>query len=125
MIDRRLFLAGPAGAWLFGRICLVCARNAEDDGGKEPARKSGAVVGVLKAKGKDWVDVLADGEERARRYVPHWIGGAPKDGGGPDKEMLKVIRGLKVGSRVRLRWEFEERLRVVKVEVLRAGGRKD
>jgi hypothetical protein len=125
MIDRRLFLAGLAGAWLFGRLGRICARKAEDDRGKEPAKKSGAAVGVLKAKGKDWVEVLADGEERARRYVPRWIGGAPQDGGGPDKEMLKVIRGLKVGSRVRLRWEFDERPRVVKVEVLRAGGRKD
>ena len=35
--------------------------------------------------------------------------------------MLKTIREIKVGSRVRLEWEFEERPRVVKVDVLKDG----
>jgi len=85
----------------------------------EPEKKSGAVVGVVTAKGVDWVEVKADGEQKARRYTPNWVGGAPKDGGGPDKEMVKVIKELKISSRVRLEWKFDERPRLVKVEVLK------
>jgi hypothetical protein len=98
---------------------LFLGAAAADEPKKEPARKSGTVVGKLTAKGPNWIEVLADGEEKARRYVPHWVGGMPADGGGPDKKMLKVIGGLKLGSRLRVEWEFEERARVVKVEVLK------
>src|SRR5207244_12952510 len=85
---------------------------------EQPAKKSGAVVGVLTAKGPSWVEVKADGEQKARRYVAHWVGGAPQEGGGPDKEMVKKIEKLTLGSRVRLEWKFDERPRVVEVEVL-------
>ena len=44
----------------------------------------------------------ADGEETARRYVPHWVGGAPAAGGGYDKKMVETINKVKVGSRVKL-----------------------
>jgi len=64
--------------------------------------------------------VKADGEEKARVYVPHWIGGAPAQGGGPDKKMVAAFGKLKVGSRVEVTWEFEERLRAVEVKVLHA-----
>jgi hypothetical protein len=99
----------------------AAADKKESD--KKEEKKSGTVVGEITAKGDNYVEVKADGEEKARRYVPHWVGGAPKDGGGPDKEMLKTIKELKVGSRVKLEWEFEERPRVVKVEVLKEPGK--
>lgn len=86
---------------------------------KAPEKKSGTVTGTLTAKGENYIHVQADGAEQARKYVPHWRGGAPKDGGGLDKKMLQVIKELKVGSRVRIEWEYEERHRVVKVEVLK------
>ena len=84
----------------------------------EKEKKSGTVTGEVTAKDKNWIEVKADGEEKARRYMPHWRGGDTNQGGGLDKDMLKVFAGLKVGSRVRLEWEFEERARAVKVEVL-------
>lgn len=96
-----------------------------DEKKNDTESKSGAVAGVVTAKGENWVEVRADGEEKGRRYVPNWVGGASKDGGGPDKEMVKVIKDLKVGSRVRLEWKFEERPRVIKVEVLKAPTGKD
>lgn len=83
-------------------------------------KKSGTVTGIVTKKEKNWIEVKADGEEKGRRYVPKWIGGLPKDGGGLDKKMLKVFADLKVGSRIRMEWEFEERLRAVKIEVLKA-----
>ena len=91
---------------------------------KEPEKRSGTVVGVVAGKGEAYVEVKADGEAKARKYVPHWVGGAPAQGGGPDKAMVKTIRELKVGSRVRLDWVFEERPRVVRIEVLRPAERK-
>lgn len=83
-------------------------------------KKSGTVAGVVTAKGKNWIEVRADGEEKGRRYVPRWIGGKPADGGGLDKKMLQTFADLKIGSRIRLEWEFEERPRAVKIELLKA-----
>ena len=61
----------------------------------------------------------ADGEEKARKYVPHWRGGNPDKGGGPDKAMVAEIRKVPLKSRVRVEWSFEERPRVEKIEVLK------
>jgi hypothetical protein len=92
---------------------------------QKPEKRSGTVVGVVTAKANNWIEVKADGEDKGRRYVPHWRGGLPKDGGGPDKEMLKAIAAVKLGSRVEVKWEFEERPRVVKIEVLKAPKKDD
>jgi hypothetical protein len=113
-----------ARRWLVG-LGLVLVLGAwgsavRADEKQDPAQKGGTVVGVLTAKGEAFIEVKADGEEKARRYVPNWVGGLPKDGGGPDKNMLKVFKDLKIGSRVRLEWKFEERPRAVKVDVLKA-----
>ena len=86
----------------------------------EGARK-GVVTGVVTAKGKTWIEVKGDGEERARRYVPHWRGGAAASGGGPDQEVVARIAEVPVHSRVQLDWVFEERPRIEKIEVLGHG----
>jgi hypothetical protein len=100
------------------------AAQEKKDGAKG---KSGTVIGILTAIGekKMMIEVKADGEEKARKYVPHWRGGAPAEGGGPDKDMLKVFAKLKVGSRVQVKWEFEERLRAVEVKVLKEAPPKE
>jgi hypothetical protein len=111
--------------WVFGerfRLVKLEALNKKDD--KRPVDKKdeprkGTVTGVLSAKGENWIEVKADGEEKARRYVPHWRGGAPAAGGGPDKAMVAEIQKLVVNSRLKIEWEFEERARVVKIEVLK------
>jgi hypothetical protein len=116
MIDRRSVVRVFLGA----AVAAVAGVSAPAADTPKPEKKSGTVVGEVTEKGKDFVRVKADGEEEARRYVPRWVGGAPKDGGGFDKATLKLIDGLKVGDRVKLFWEFEERPRVVKVEVVKA-----
>jgi hypothetical protein len=85
---------------------------------KDESRK-GTVTGVVTAKGDNWIEVKADGEEKARRYVPHWKGGAPAAGGGPDKEMVAEIKKVPLNSRVELKWVFEERPRVEKLTILK------
>lgn len=96
-------------------VLLACSGVARADD-----KKSGTVSGIVTAKDKNWIEVKADGEEKGRRYVPRWIGGKPADGGGLDRKMLKTFADLKIGSRIRLEWEFEERARAVKIELLKA-----
>jgi hypothetical protein len=85
---------------------------------KKAKKRGGTVIGTLTKKGDNFIEVKADGEEKARKYVPHWVGGNPAQGGGPDKKMLAVFRKLKVGSRVEVKWEFDERPRAVAVKLL-------
>jgi hypothetical protein len=86
---------------------------------KKNEKRGGTVTGVVSAKGENWIEVKGDGEEKGRKYVPHWRGGNPADGGGLDKKMLAEIKAVPVKSRVRLEWTFEERPRVEKIEVLK------
>jgi hypothetical protein len=102
---------------LIAILCLAFAAGAEEP--KKEEKRKGTVTGVVTAKGDNWIEVKADGEEKGRRYVPHWRGGAPKDGGGPDKEMVAKLKDVPLKARVRLEWSFEERPRVEKIEVLR------
>jgi|SRR5581483_4463466 len=133
MVRRRLLLVVvgivlTAGAW--GAVGLTGGPErtlAQDKGKKEKnplEGKKGKTIGTLSAKGEAFIEVKADGEEKARKYVPEWKGGAPAAGGGPDKEMLKVFSTLKVGSRVEVEWVFHERFRALKVTVLKAADSK-
>ena len=106
--------------WLTSSLILsllmgVSARGED----KKPPEKSGTVYGLVTAKDKSWIEVKGDGEEKARRYVPRWVStGAGQ--GGLDKNTLQAIADVKLGSRVRIEWEFDERARVVKLEVVKA-----
>lgn len=98
-------------------VCLAGRAAAEEP--KKDEEKKGTVTGVVAAKGDNFIEVKADGEEKPRKYFLHWKGGAPKDGGGPDKEMAARLKEVPVKARVRLEWSFQERPRVDKIEVLK------
>jgi hypothetical protein len=115
---------GIALVFIAGFIGLATELPAGDKKAGKDDKRKGTVVGVLTAKTDTYIDVKADGEEKARRYVPHWKGGMPEQGGGFDKAILKQIGELKVGSRIRLEWDFEERPRIVRIEVLKAASTK-
>ncbi len=73
--------------------------------------KKGTATGVLTAKEKNkFIEVKADGEEKARKYFFH-MGGA--------KKLHEIIDETPIGSRVRIDWVFIERHRVVGMEVLK------
>lgn len=95
------------------------SQDPKDKKENKPESRKGEVTGVVAAKGDNWIEVKADGEEKARRYVPHWRGGNPNMGGGPDKAMVAELKKVPLKSRVRLEWSFEERPRVEKIEVLK------
>ena len=80
--------------------------------------KSGVAEGILVSKDKNSISVVVDGSEEPMRFTPHWRGGNPKDGGGLDKKMVEEIKELIVSNRVRVKWEYEERHRVVDVETI-------
>jgi hypothetical protein len=87
--------------------------------------KKGKTIGMLVAKTENAIEVKADGEEKARRYVPQWVGGVPASGGGFDKAILKTIKELKVGSRIEVDWVFQERFRALTIKLLHAPVEKD
>ena len=82
-----------------------------------PEKKEGTVEGVVTALGDNWVEVTPAGGV-PNRYWPRWIGGMPKDGGKLDQDMIRAIRALKVGDKVRIEWKYDERLRAVKLDRL-------
>lgn len=129
MLNRRMLLRALAGAALTGGTPVLAAEDKKEPDPKEKEKekeRGGTVTGELTAKGENWVEVKADGEEKARRYTPQWVGGLPKDGGGFDKDILQAIGKIAVKSRVRLEWKFQERPRVIKIEVLKkAEDKKD
>lgn len=114
-------------AAVLGLVLVFSAVGRADEPKKKnpDEGKKGTVTGTVTAKGPNWIEVKADGEQRPRRYVPNWVGGQPKDGGGPDKAMVATIKETPVKSRVRIEWEFHERPRVVKIEVLKKGGKDE
>jgi hypothetical protein len=113
-----------AGLLAAGLLGLAFAPASADD--KKDEKRKGTVTGVVTKKDESgkWVEVKADGEEKPRKYVPHWRGGAPVDGGGLDKKMVAELKKVPLRSRVRLEWVFEERPRVEKIEVLKKGDEK-
>lgn len=104
------------GSVLLLTACLLLASTAFAAGTAAPA--GGTVTGILTAKGADWVEVKADGAPAAVRYLPYWRGGLPQDGGGFDKDMLAVIKGLVVSNRVTLEWAMQEHRRIVSVRMV-------
>src|SRR5215213_3274003 len=111
-------------ALLVGCAITVSAGVGADEkkDSKDEKERKGTVTGVVTEKGDTWIEVKADGEEKPRKYVPHWRGGPPADGGGPDKKIVAELKKVPLKSRVRLEWVFEERPRVEKIEVLKTGG---
>ena len=120
MFGKQAFVCLIVGIFLLGSGWIGSTAGEE----KKAEAKTGSVVGVVAAKGDNWIEVKADGEEKARRYTPNWVGGAPAQGGGLDKNMLKTIKDAPVGARVKLDWKFDERARVVKLEILKKDGDK-
>ena len=119
MFVRRLLAAVVLAASAAG-LTAAAAQDKKD----EP--RKGSVTGVVTAKGDPakneyWIEVKADGEEKGRKYFPQWKGGAPNQGGGPDKDTVAKVKETTVGSRVKLDWFIEERPRVEKLEVLKKG----
>lgn len=82
-----------------------------------PEQREGTLTGTISAKGETWIEVTPEGGA-TQRFWPRWIGGNPNQGGGFDKDMLRVFAGLTVGQKVSIRWTYDERIRAVQVTVV-------
>jgi RNA polymerase sigma-70 factor (ECF subfamily) len=113
-----------------GLCCLTLSPGVSEEAGKDrpkpekehreleaPEVTSGAVRGVVVEKKENRIFVK-DREGHVEGYLPHWRGGMPADGGGLDKEMVAILREIHAGDVVELKWEWEERRRVVALKVV-------
>jgi hypothetical protein len=97
-------------------VLLAGAAPAAEQGEK----KSGTVIGAVTNRGNNFIEVKADGEEKARQYFPH----LPPKGEKTEPATLELMKKIEVGTRVKLDWLFEERFRVLKIEVLKKDDKK-
>jgi hypothetical protein len=84
----------------------------------------GVIVATVSGLGDRWIEVTAAGKD-AQRFRPPWRGGNPSQGGGFDKEVLRMLGAVRVGDRVQLTWEIPEGKRVVDVKVLDRSRREE
>jgi ferric-dicitrate binding protein FerR (iron transport regulator) len=104
------------GDWGDGRLSAGEEQTYVAAKDKKPEARAGTFFGVVTAKGGDgWIEVKAAGDEKARRYLPAWVGGERP---GLDRTMIQTISRTPVSSRVKLEWKFDERPRVIKLDVL-------
>lgn len=92
-------------------------RHAEGDAPKADGPKQGVARGVVTSKGESWIEVKTDKDAPPEAYFPRWVGGGPKEGGGLDKEMLKLFSKVKVNDWVTIEWTRDERRRAVTMKI--------
>jgi hypothetical protein len=92
-------------------------RQKSDKKWIEKIEGRGTLQGLVTAKADTWIEVTPD-KGAPQKFMPAWVGGAPADGGGLDKNMLKKISKSNAGDKVRVTWEISEGKRVVDVKVL-------
>lgn len=83
-------------------------------------KTSGESEGLLITKSLtgEFIEFIADGTEKPVKYIPEWVGGNPKDGGGFNKETIEMIKKSIAPNRILLKWKFEEHLRVLDIKII-------
>lgn len=75
----------------------------------------GTVTGTVTRKGKAWLEVRS-ASGKTTRYLPHWRGGMPRDGGGSDPATVRAIAQVQVGQRVSIRWTVDHHVRIESIQ---------
>jgi hypothetical protein len=78
------------------------------------ADDAGTVTGIVASKGDTWLGVKAEGQDEPSLFMPFW------KGTGFDNETLGTIKGIAIGSKVKLVWKQDDHPRIVSVETLAA-----
>jgi hypothetical protein len=107
------------GAWL----CSASAQESNPNQNNPDNAQTGVAQGVLIGKGKGWIVVRVEDKKSGRvqnvRLSPVWVGGLPRQGGGPDKRMLAIFEQLKVGDNLKFSWLRDgKNLYVTSIQVL-------
>jgi len=102
---------------------LVQVKWVEDEGRRvvalrtvPPGGKAGITLGTVVSKGASWIDVKPAKGGFAERYIPRWIGGLPKAGGGLDEDVVRLIKEAEEGDRVKIQWFYDVRKRLTRME---------
>lgn len=96
---------------------VVAAPEAAPEVIPAVSKDHGVVEGTIVARTGAGRITLETAEGR-QDYVPHWRGGMPSGGGGPDADMVRQVSALRVGQRVRITWVFIEHRRIEAIERL-------
>jgi hypothetical protein len=94
-------------------LALASEAQLQPETGLTKADK-GTLEGTVQKIEKGKVTLLVDG--KLYLVMPQWVGGAPKDGGGPDKDTMAQIEKIKVGDQVSVEWFFNEHRRIKSIE---------
>jgi hypothetical protein len=88
---------------------------AVTDGGSElKTTDQGTVVGTVASVGHASLEVTSTSGKTAK-YIPQWM----MADHGPEKAIVKILAGLKVGDKVAVQWYVNDHLRIKSVEVLK------
>ncbi len=87
-------------------------------GSEKKMKESGEITGILIAKEDDCITVIPDKINDDLRFYPVWNGGTKSEGGGYDKKTIEAIKGLFVFNKVKLKYKFIEKYRVINVEMI-------
>ena len=110
--------------WQMRVVCLFSLLLSHFGGHLSPAlegafRATGELRGILTSKSSTWIEVKVDGEATARRFIPSWRGGLPREGGGLDAYVLNKMKDLRTGNRLELHWGYDEYFRVMNVRTIK------
>ncbi len=111
MLSKRMVVKVLVGAVLLSGAWGSTAVAAGEE--KTVGDANGVVTGVVTAKANNGITVK-EGDKEGVRYTPKI-----RDGGF-DKDMVKKIEGIAVGSKVKIVWTFNEHRRIESIEVLEA-----
>ena len=93
-------------------VGFAAEMTLEPDTGLKTGDK-GTLTGTIEKIEKGKVTLAVDGKHYL--VMPNWIGGNPKDGGGPDKQILAQVEHFKVGDAVTVAWTFNEHRRIASI----------
>jgi hypothetical protein len=82
---------------------------------------TGRIADLVSHKGM----LVVENDDGQRRFMPHWRGGAPAQGGGLVRETIERLHDFHEGDLVEVSWEWEERYRVVDIRLLEKGEKHD
>ncbi|MBN2712223.1 MAG: FecR domain-containing protein [Planctomycetes bacterium] len=95
-------------------------RTPGKDGEKNAIAK-GTVIGTVVAKGDSSITIRSLNGNKDE-YIPEWEGG---NTGGPKKSVVRQIKAVKVGDKVRAQWYVNDHLRLKSVERIEGESKED
>jgi serine/threonine-protein kinase len=81
----------------------------------KPKAKQGTLVGIVREKGRVWVEVMP-ASRLPERMIPQWTGGPRAQGGRLDPAVIQQISMVSVGDKVSIQWKYSARKRIISIK---------